>query len=198
MNQRIAGAIRFAITIALVNISALMIFGSGTATTAASFATISSLYFLDYDGGARERIGAYSASVAVAMIGLFLGIFVQNNLVATVCVAFLIGFCFAVARAFRGLIARSFIGAQLAFVLAVFTSQAGSHGIELIQGWLWGAILSLVAALVIFPRHHSGKVRRALSQWCLAVAEYVESPNTLRPATLSLVERSVKELEESK
>lgn len=197
MNQRIAGAIRFATTIAFVNVTALMIFGSGTATTAASFATISSLYFLDYDGSVRERIGAYSASVLTAMIGLILGIFVQNSLLATVSIAFLIGFCFAVARSFRGLIARSFIGAQLAFVLAVFTSQAGSHGIELIQGWLWGAILSLVAALVIFPRHHSGKVRRALSQWCLAVAEYVESPNTLRPATLSLVERSVKELEES-
>ena len=175
MSYRLAAALRFGITVTAVNLIALALFGPGTFATSASFSVISSLYFLDYDGGFRERFGAYSMATLVAFLGMGVGILVQGHIVVIVVAAFVIGFGFAAARAFRGFIARSFIGAQLAFVLAVFTSDAPSHAHELLGGWLLGAILSLFAALTVFPRHHSGVLRSALSAWALAAADYIRT-----------------------
>jgi uncharacterized membrane protein YccC len=195
MSPRLGSALRFAIAVAAVDFSSLVIFHSAVATTASSFATIGSLYFLDYDGRARSRLGAYAVSTGVAIVGLLLGAFVQGNLVATAVVAVIVGFSFAAARAFKGLVARSFIGTQLAFVLAIFVTDASAHVSELLAGWLWGALLSTVAALTIFPRHTSGELRSLLSNWCAAVAEFVRADASNRPDALTQVNRAVEELD---
>lgn len=182
MSPRLAAALRFAFTISAVNLLAYGLFGPGTASTSASFAVISSLYFLDYDGSTRERVGAYSASALVAFLGLGVGIVVSGHTLSIVIAAFIIGFGFAAARALRGFIARSFIGAQLAFVLAVFTQDAPAHSAELFTGWGLGAVISLIAALTIFPRQHSGVLREALSAWALAAAHYVRASDETRSA----------------
>ncbi len=197
MNPRLGSAVRFALALAIVNLSALAIFGSGTATTAASFATIGSLYFLDYDGRARERLGAYSLSTLVAVVGLVLGCAVQGNLPLTIIIGFALGFVFAAARAFRGLIARSFIGTQLAFVLAVFTPNAWTTFDELILGWMYGAAISVVCALLIFPRHHAGLVRNALSKWALAVAAFMTGDAVSRQHARASIAAHLEELESS-
>lgn len=195
MSPRLAAALRFGITISVVNLLALGFFGPGTFATAASFSVISSLYFLDFDGSVRERLGAYSAATLVAFLGLGIGALVEGHTVVIVVAAFVIGFGFAAARAFRGFIARSFIGAQLAFVLAVFTTDAPSHAIELLGGWLLGATLSLIAALTVFPRHHSGVLRSALSEWALAVARYIRADSTERTNALNLVQEKRRQLD---
>jgi uncharacterized membrane protein YccC len=114
---------------------------------------------------------------------------VEGHTAVIVVAAFIIGFGFAAARAFRGFIARSFIGAQLAFVLAVFTTDTPSHSGELLGGWLLGAAVSLIAALTVFPRHHSGVLRKALSEWALAVSQYIRADSAQRQKALELVQQ---------
>lgn len=178
---RLGGAIRFAVTLIAVNLAALAIFGAGPAPTFASFSVVASLYFLDFDGSARERIGAYAISTLIGLVGIGIGLAVAGDIVGVCIAALLVGFVFAAARAFRGFIARAFVGAQLAFVLTVVTSNPQAHAGELAIAWMFGAAVSLVAALVLFPRHHSGVLRRALSNWCDAAARLAEVASTGKP-----------------
>lgn len=196
MSPRLGAAIRFAVALAVVDISAFALFGPGTLTTAASFATIGALYFLDYDGQARERVMAYSVSTLVALVGIFLGAAVQGSLILTVVVAFVVGFAFAAARALRGFIARSFVGTQLAFVLAVFTSHAWTNVASLAGGWLFGSVVSTVCALLIFPRHHAGALRVALSRWCKAAADFVRGGQAERARARAEMSKSLTRMEQ--
>jgi uncharacterized membrane protein YccC len=175
LSPRLAGSVRVAVALGVVTLSAAALFGSGPATTAASFATIAVLYFLDYDGDLRERLGAYGVSTGVAVGGILVGALAHGSVVAVGIVAFLLGYAFAVARAYRGLVARSFVGAQLAFVLAVFTDRAVDVLPQIVGGWLYGSVLAVAAALLVFPRRHTGLLRRALSAWCRAGAALLRS-----------------------
>ena len=168
---RFGGAIRFAVTLTAVNLAALAIFGGGSAPTFASFSVVASLYFLDFDGSVRERLGAYAISTVFGLVGIGIGLAVASDIVAVCITALLVGFVFAAARAFRGFIARAFVGVQLAFVLTVVTSNPQAHALQLINAWIFGAVASIIAAMVLFPRHHSGVLRRALSEWCNAAAD---------------------------
>lgn len=168
---RFEAAIRFALGILVVNTAALALFPTGPAPTFASFAVVSALYFLDYDGSFGERLRAYALSTLIGLIGIAIGLAVAGTLWAVCLAALLIGFCFAAARAFRGFIARSFIGAQLAFVLTVVTHDPRGSADELFIGWIFGSAIALGAALLLFPKQHSGQLRRALADWCRAAAE---------------------------
>ncbi|MGV1033709.1 MAG: FUSC family protein [Microbacteriaceae bacterium] len=190
MNPRLAAALRFGLTVAVVNLAALGLFGAGAAATAASFASIAALYFLDYDGSTRERLSAFGLSTVVGLAGVLLGAAVAGALLAVAVSAFVVGFGFTVARAYRGLVARSFVGAQLAFVLAVFTEHARAELPLLLGGWLFGSAIAIAAALVLFPRRHTGLLRAALSRWCLAAAELLRAePSAQAAALASLRER---------
>lgn len=167
---RLGGAIRFAATIAIVNLSSLALFGAGPAPTFASFAVVASLYFLDYDGSIGERFRAFTLSTFIGVLGIGIGLVVSEQLWSICLAALFIGFAFAAARAFRGFIARSFVGTQLAFVLTVITHDPRAHGTEIALAWLYGSAIALVAAIVLFPRYHSGVIRRGLATWSRAAA----------------------------
>lgn len=195
MNPRFGAALRFGLTLGVVNLGALWLFGSGAAATAASFAVIGSLYFLDYDGTTVQRMSAFGLSTLVGLAGVCVGALAALSLPSSVIAAFLIGLGFWLARAFRGLVARSFIGGQLAFVLTIFTSHASEQLPQLLLGWAFGSVAALVAALVLFPRQHSGALRRALSNWCLAAAELLRSTPTNRAAARATLDQRRAELD---
>lgn len=172
---RFGAAVRFMLALVVANLSAPLIFGAGPGTTFASFAVVSALYFLDYDGSAAERTSAYALSTLIGVLGIGIGLAVTGTLWTVCAAAFVIGFGFAAARAFRGFIARSFVGTQLAFVLTVVTHDSRLHGSEELLGWLFGSAIALIAALTVFPRHHGGQLRSALAQWCTAAAAVARS-----------------------
>lgn len=192
---RFGGAIRFAVTLIAVNLAALAIFGGGPAPTFASFSVVASLYFLDFDGSARERIGAYAISTVFGLAGIGIGLAVANDIVAVCITALAVGFVFAAARAFRGFIARAFVGVQLAFVLTVVTSNPQAHALQLINAWIFGAVASIIAAMVLFPRHHSGVLRRALSEWCNAAADLAVTASRGEQFDLTPVAKAYEQLQ---
>ena len=95
------------------------------AATFCSFATVAALYFLDFDGSTRERLGGYAAATAVGLVGLVIGTFVAHTLWLAAIAALFVAFAFAFARVLRGYVARSAVGVQMAFVLAVLTLGIG-------------------------------------------------------------------------
>lgn len=192
---RLGGAIRFAVVLVAVNLAAIALFSGGPAPTFASFSVVASLYFLDFDGTIRERFGAYAVSTLFGIAGIVIGLAVAGNIVAVCMTALVVGFVFAAARAFRGFIARAFVGVQLAFVLTVVTAHPQAHAAELVIAWVFGAAVSLVAALVLFPRHHSGVLRRALSHWCAAAAQLARAVANAESIDLTSIAAAYQELE---
>lgn len=165
-SARLGSALRFAITIVIADLIGLALFGGQGAATFTSFAAISALYFLDFDGSWRERLGGYTAATVVGLVGVVIGTLVANVLWVAAITALVVGFVFAFARVLRGYVARSAVGVQMAFLLAVLTPAKVEDLSWYLLAWLTGSVIAAVAVLVIFGKQHSGELRVAISQWC--------------------------------
>jgi uncharacterized membrane protein YccC len=166
VSARTGSAIRFAVTITVVDLLAVKIFPAQGVPMFASMAVVAALYFLDFDGSWRERLGGYAIATAVGLVGLVVGVLVTNPLWLAVVAAFAIAFGFGLARVLRGYVARSAIGVQLAFLLCLLTPATPGEFDSYLAAWALGSLASVVAALTIFPLHHTGQVRRAIAAWC--------------------------------
>lgn len=163
---RVGSALRFAITLVFSDLVGLALFNSQGAATFTSFATISALYFLDFDGSWRERLGGYTAATVVGLIGVVLGTLVANVLWLAAITALVVGFTFAFARVLRGYIARSAVGVQMAFLLAILTPAKLDELNWYVLAWFTGSVIAGIAVLLIFPKQHSGQLRAAIAHWC--------------------------------
>jgi uncharacterized membrane protein YccC len=178
MNPRLGAALRLAITIVVVDLAAIPLFPQQGVATFASFAVIAALYFLDFDGSWKERAGGLAAATLVALAGIIVGSLVVGNPWVTFGAALVVAFIFGYGRSFRGFIARSAIGVQLAFLLAVVTPAKLTDLPWYLCAWLGGSAVALVASLVLFPRYHSGVIRRGISEWAESAARLTRAWGT--------------------
>jgi hypothetical protein len=178
MNPRLGAALRLAITIVVVDLAAIPLFPQPGVANFASFAVIAALYFLDFDGSWKERAGGLAAATVVALAGIVVGSLVVGNPWVTFGAALIVAFIFGYGRSFRGFIARSAIGVQLAFLLAVVTPAKLSDVPWYLCAWLGGSAVALVASLTLFPRHHSGIIRRGISAWSESAAHLARAWGT--------------------
>jgi len=169
-----------AIAVVISDLVGLNLFDTVHAATFCSFATVAALYFLDFDGSTRERLGGYAAATAVGLVGLVIGTLVARTLWLAAIAALFVGFAFAFARVLRGYVARSAVGVQMAFVLAVLTPAQPADLDSYLLAWLTGSVIAGIAALVIFPKRHTGELRTALSEWCSRAAVLSTSIGTPR------------------
>ncbi|MGA9148869.1 MAG: hypothetical protein WBZ04_15025, partial [Candidatus Nanopelagicales bacterium] len=151
VSARTGSAIRFAATVTVVDLLAVKIFPAQGAPMFASMAVVAALYFLDFDGAWRERLGGYTIATAVGLVGLVVGVLVTNPLWLAVVAAFAVAFGFGLARVLRGYVARSAIGVQLAFLLCLLTPATPGEIDYYLAAWALGSLASVVAALTIFP-----------------------------------------------
>ena len=152
----------------------------------ASYAAFALSAMCDFDGTAKERTTANVVATAVGVLGVVLGSAVGFSYGLSIVAMFVVAFGFSFARLFHGFIARSAVGVQLGFILAVVTPDAWSKLGPNTAAWALGCGVSTLCGLVILPRHHSTSVRRAISQWCKAAAELTRSLNVVdaTPAAL--------------
>ncbi len=143
----------------------------------ASYAAFGLTSMCDFDGTAKERTGANLAASAVGLLGVFVGSAVAFSFSLTIVVMFVVSFCFAFARAFRGFLSRSAVAPQLGFILAVVAQDAWTKVVPNVEAWGIGSAVAIICSVVILPRHHSTSVRRALSAWCTAAAALTRSLN---------------------
>lgn len=178
VSPRVGSALRLAIAVVISDVVGLNLFDTVHAATFCSFATVAALYFLDFDGSTRERLGGYAAATAVGLVGLVIGTFVAHTLWLAAIAALFVAFAFAFARVLRGYVARSAVGVQMAFVLAVLTPAQPADLDSYLLAWLTGSVIACIAALVIFPKRHTGELRAALNEWCSRAAALSRSVGT--------------------
>jgi uncharacterized membrane protein YccC len=196
ITPRVGSAIRFAITILVADLIGVGLFKVQGAATYTSFAVVCSLYFLDFDGSWRERLGGYASATAVGLVGVLVGTSVASTVWIAAIAALVIGFAFAFARVLRGYVARSAVGVQMAFLLAVLSPAESSDLGWYLLAWLTGSAIAAIAALILFPHRHNGQLRTALSGWCQAARNLALATTTSRArADVDALERSCDDLD---
>jgi hypothetical protein len=170
-NSAFRSALRFAVTIAVTDALLLQVFGSVPATLLGSFAVAIHLYFLDFDGGFRERLIGHGIATLVGAGTVALGVLCATQLWLAVVSALVVSGIFAYLRLLRGYVARSAVGLQGAFFLPLMI-PAQPHDLgPLLAGWLVGSGVSLTSALVLLPHRRSGLIRAGVATWLRAGAE---------------------------
>ena len=93
--------LRFAVTIVVVDLIALALFGETTAALIASLAVCVHLYFLDYEGDLGERFTGQAIASAVGAIAVLLGVACASPLwLAIVLITLAAGVAYATAHVF--------------------------------------------------------------------------------------------------
>ena len=167
-------ALRFAMTVVVVDLILLALFGESSAALLGSLAVSIHLYFLDFEGDLRERFVGQGVATLVGAVAVILGVLCSAPLWLAVFAALLVSCSFAYLRLLRGYVARSAVGLQGAFFLPVMTAAHLGDAPALVGGWLVGSAVSVAAALVVVPNRRSGLIRELLAQW-LRAAERVSS-----------------------
>ena len=180
-NALFRSSLRFAITIVIVDIIVHFLYGSTPAALLGSFAVAIHLYFLDFDGDARERFTGHGIATLVGAGAVLLGVLCAQPLWLAVVAALVVSSIFAYARLLRGYVARSAVGLQGAFFLPLMIPATMADLPSLLGGWLIGSGVSVIAALALLPHYRTGVVRRALAEWLKAAANLAGAAATRQP-----------------
>lgn len=169
-DSAVRGALRFAVTLAVANIVLLAVFGSVSAAVLGSFAVAIHLYFLDFDGGLRDRVIGHSTATGIGIVAVTLGTLMAQPLWLAALSAAVVSSVFAFARVLRGYVARSTVGLQGAFFLPLMIPATPSELPSLLGGWLIGSVLAIIAACILLPHRRAGITRDAVADWLSAAA----------------------------
>ena len=174
-DDRLRSALRFAVGLTAADAAALPLFGAGATAVMAAFAVIVQLYFLDFDGTWRGRLGGQAVATAVGVLAVLLGMLVAPTDLLAVGVAFLVVFVLSAARVLRGRVARSTVGlAAVFFWLVLIPTGTGKLGATVLA-WLLGCAIAMVVGLVVLPRRPSERVCTALGAWLRAAAGFTRA-----------------------
>jgi len=169
-NPFVRSGIRVAVGMFIADLISVVVLDNDAATLFTSFAVLIMLYFLDFEGNARERLVAYSVASVVGIVGVVIGTFAAPLTWVAVVVTLPISFAFAYARVLKGFAARSAVGLQLSFILPVMIPATPAKLGSYLAGWLLGCVIAITVALCVLPRQRITLTRRALAAWCLAAA----------------------------
>ena len=158
-------AVRFAVTLSVVDVTVWLLFTDATAVVLGSFAVICMLYFLDYPGSTRERLVGYGSAAIVGTFAVVLGSLLSGWLALAVAGAFVVSFIFSYARVLRGFAARASVGLQGAFFLPLMSEVEPAQIPQLAGSWLIASSIATVAGVLIFPGKGDNGIRELLAVW---------------------------------
>ena len=167
-NPFVRSGIRLAIGMTTVDLICVFVLDNGPAALMASFAVMILLFFLDFEGGPRQRISAYGAASLVGLAALLIGVYAAPITWVAVIVTLPVSFAFAYARVLKGFIARCAVGLQLAYFLPAMLPANPADVWRYVGGWLLGCVIAVICAVVILPRKRLVFTRKALADWCQA------------------------------
>lgn len=182
-NDRVRSALRFAITLAITDVALVVLFGSTTAAVLGSFAVIAQLYFMDFDGDARQRAVGHTAAGLAGIVAVMLGTLAARPLWLAIIITLVVSGLLAYGRVLRGYVARASIGLQAAFFLPLMAAPALSELPSLVAAWALGSVLSILSALVLLPHRSPGLVRAGLGAWLRAAGQLTFAVEGQRSST---------------
>ena len=173
-NPFVRSGIRLAAGMVIVDFICVVILDNGPGALMASFAVMILLFFLDFEGGARQRLSAYGAASLVGLVALLIGVYAAPITWVAIVVTLPVSFAFAYARVLKGFIARCAVGLQLAYFLPAMLPANPADVWRYVGGWILGCVIAALCALVILPRQRLTLTRKALADWCRAAGKLTQ------------------------
>ncbi len=144
-------------------------------TGIASFTSYALLGLADFGGPRKSRAKAYVITGLVGLPLVVLGSLLSSYLIVSILAAGLVAFAVNYAGVLRGYFASAGVALLLPFVMAV-TSPPGLEVMwQLCAGYAIGVVVSLVAALTLWPTYLESNLRIATAAALAAIAEEVST-----------------------
>ena len=171
-----SGALRFALTMVVVDYVLVRFFDGSPATYFASFSVVAVLWFMDFEGTAVDRLKAFTLGTIAGLVGTAAGCIGSTNSVLATAIAFVFVTAYSFTRVLPGGFAQGAIGPQLGLLLALLTPNSNQHVGTATLGWLAGSAISIAIAMTMFPRQSTDDLRQVLSQWCMVAKRIAADP----------------------
>ncbi|MEZ5115847.1 MAG: FUSC family protein [Candidatus Nanopelagicales bacterium] len=172
-------ALRRGIRIAVVLPASMVLCSNGldnpVAALYAAFGAFAFLVFADFGGPPKRRVLAYAGLTAIGAVLIVVGVAAAQTLPTAVLAMAVVGWGVALSTVLRGYVAGGAPAAQLAFVLSVTVGGDVEHLLDYLLGWLVAAVLSVVAALVLWPGGRREQLRHLLAAATRDTAAVVRS-----------------------
>jgi uncharacterized membrane protein YccC len=136
----------------------------------AAFASFAALVFCDFGGPLPARGRAYAAVLAVGVVLVALGTVVSDSTASSVAVMAVVAFAVVYLGALGGYFSAAAITVILSFVLAVMLPAPASQIWERELGWMLGAGVAGISAVVLWPVAERLRVRRDAADLADAIA----------------------------
>jgi uncharacterized membrane protein YccC len=140
----------------------------------AAFSSFAALVFCDFGGPLPARGRAYGATLVIGVPLVALGTAVSDNTAASVATMAVVAFVVVFLGALGGYVSAAAITVILAFVLAVMIPAPDSQIWEREVGWVLGAGIAGISALLLWPVAERVRVRRAAADLADALASVLE------------------------
>ena len=144
-------------------------YGSGIA----SFTSYALLGLADFGGPPRSRATAYVVTGLVGLPLIILGSLLSGFLVVSILAAGVVAFAVNYSGVLRGYFTAAGTSLLLPFVMAVTSPPGTDVMAQLCVGYAIGVVVSLVAALVLWPSYLGSNLRQATAQALHATADEV-------------------------
>ena len=128
----------------VVDLICVLVLDNGPGALMASFAVMILLFFLDFEGGPRQRLSAYGAASLVGLLALLIGVYAAPIAWVAVVVTLPVSFAFAYARVLKGFIARCAVGLQLAYFLPAMLPANPENVWRYVSGWVLGCVIAIM------------------------------------------------------
>ena len=145
--------------------------GNAQLSLFASFGGMALLIFADFPGNRTARLGAYLGLFVVGAVLIAVGTLLSGLPVFAVIGMAVIGFLVLFFGVLSAAIAGAARAALLAFILPVMVPAAASDIPSRWAGWALAAVLSIPAAVLIWPPRDHDRLRRASGAACASLAD---------------------------
>lgn len=165
---RNAVKVAVAVTVGLAIGAAL---GNAQISLFASFGGVALLLFADFPGGRSARLGAYLALYGAGLLLIALGTLASAVPWLAAAGMFVVGFVILLSGVLSAAIAGAARAALLAFILPVMVPVPIAEIPSRWAGWTVAAVLSVPAAVFLWPPQEHDRLRRDAGAACAALAD---------------------------
>jgi len=169
-------ALRVAILVPPMAAFAGTIVGNPAAAPFAVFGTFALLGLADFGGPTIPRARAYAGTTAVGVGLVLLGTLASRSAWSAVVGTMLVVFVVQLLGVFGGYVVAAQTAMLLAFVVAVSIPAPVSDAWARVAGWTLAGGISLVAGVLLWPRHARTQVRQRAGEACRALVALLADP----------------------
>ena len=163
-------AVKVAVAVT-VGLAVGTLIGNAQLSLFASFGGMAMLIFADFPGNRNARLGAYLGLFVVGAVLIAVGTLLSGLPLFAVIGMAVIGFLVLFFGVLSAAIAGAARAALLTFILPVMVPAAASDIPSRWAGWALAAVLSIPAAVLIWPPRDHDRLRRATGAACASLAD---------------------------